>query len=81
MCRKEHSLHRCLYYPWFQASTEGLGMDSSWIKGAAVTVILLLGIYPSEIKMYVHTMTCTSMLKEVLFKMTKKTRSSPKVYK
>lgn len=33
--------------------------------------IVLLGIYPNELKMYAHTKTCTQMLRGALFIITK----------
>lgn len=33
VCGKEHSIFRVGCYPWFLASTEGVGMHLLWIKG------------------------------------------------
>ena len=30
MYRKKHSIYKVQYYPWFQASTGGLGMYPPW---------------------------------------------------
>lgn len=40
MYRKKHNVHRALYYPQFQASTEALGPYLLWTKGGCCMVTL-----------------------------------------